>query len=171
MGQIIRLPISPVPYPNTSAKLDTAESVLLIAIRWWVAAYRQGENALARLCRGFEAAGAYEAAFAIDNLMDIVARTVRRPIDVHCPRCPNVSDDEKHLLHAAALAQAGQGDLAAKALRITLLSAQGADFALLALEGLGELFADARLFFRPRVPPTADGLETWSVAPPGETRH
>jgi hypothetical protein len=35
MGQIIRLPI--LEYPTSTADLDPAECVLLIAVRWWVA--------------------------------------------------------------------------------------------------------------------------------------
>jgi hypothetical protein len=79
-----------------------------------------------RLCQGLEAAGTCDAAFSVDALMAIIARTVRQPIAIHCPRCPHVSEDERHLLHAASLTQAGNGHLAEKALCTALLSAQGA---------------------------------------------
>jgi hypothetical protein len=62
--------------------------------------------------------------------MSVVARSARQPIAIHCPRCPHVSDDEKTLLHAASLAQAGDAQRVEKALRTALLSAQGAEFAL-----------------------------------------
>ena len=92
--------------------------------------------------RGFEAAGTCDAAFTVDALMAIIARTGRQPIDIHCPRCPHVSGDERLLLHAASLTQAGHSHLAEKALCTALLSAQGAEFALSPLQGLGKLFAD-----------------------------
>jgi len=107
--------------------------------------------------------------------MAIIARTVRQPIAIHCPRCPHVSDDERHLLHAASLTQAGNG-LAEKALCIALLSAQSAAFALGPLQGLGELFAEAGFFFRrrrsPAMEPTpATAVEPWSPSVPPATIH
>jgi hypothetical protein len=44
--------------------------------------------------------------------------------------------------------------LAERVLRTTLLSAQGAEFAIVPLTGLGELFAQARLFLCRRRLPT-----------------
>ncbi len=167
MGQIIQLPLRPAGYPNHSAALDPAECVLLIAIRWWVDSYRRDEDPMPRLCQGLEAAGTSDAAFSVDALMAIITRTVRRPIAIHCPRCPHVSDDERRLLHAASLTQAGNSDLAGKALCTALLSAQGAEFALGPLQGLGELFAEAGFFFRQRRSPVmertpATAVEPWS---------
>jgi hypothetical protein len=103
VGQISQLPVSPAGYPNNSAALDPAECILLIAIRWWVDSYRRDEDPMPRLCQGLEAAGTCDAAFSVDALMAIIARTVRQPIAIHCPRCPNVSDDERLLLPADQL--------------------------------------------------------------------
>jgi hypothetical protein len=150
MGQIIQLFVSPSGYPDISAALDPAECVLLIAIRWWVADFRQGNDPLPRLCQAMDTAGAHDAAFSVDQLMAVFIRSARRPIAIHCPQCRGLSADEKHLLHAASLVQAGESRLAERALRTALLSAQGAEFALGPLQGLGELFAQARLFFRRR---------------------
>jgi hypothetical protein len=97
--------------------------------------------------------------------MATIARTVQQRITIHCPRCPRLSDDERHLLHAASLAQAGDGHLAEKALRSALLSAQGAEFALGPLWGPGELFAEAGLFFRRRRPPVTDEASSAAVKP------
>jgi hypothetical protein len=145
MGQVIDFPVLPASYPDLSADLDTAECVLLIAVRWWVCSYRNGDDAIPRLRQGLESAGVPDAAFSIDFLMRVVATTVTRPIDIHCPRCPHLSLDEKHLLRAASLAQGDEQLLAERVLRTTLLSAQGAEFAIVPLTGLGELFAQARL--------------------------
>ena len=168
MGQIITFPSPPTSYPDLAADLDKGESVLLIAIRWWGESFREGEDPIPCLLQGLETAGTADAAFSIDGLMSIVARVARRPVDIRCPRCPRLSDDEKHLLRAASLAQNGDRDMAEKVLRTTLLSPQAAEFALGPLEGLGELFAKARLFLSRRGLPadeeeaTDDGRESWS---------
>jgi hypothetical protein len=167
MGEIIRLPVVAAGYPETSAELDRAESVLLIAIRWWVEAYRRDEDPLPRLSQGLEIAGAPDAGICVDALMSVVARSVQRPISVHCPRCRALSDDEKQLLHAAGLAQSRADALAKRALRDALLTAYGAEFALGPLCELGDLFAEAGLFLRRRRPPGEDhasmlALETWN---------
>jgi hypothetical protein len=165
VGQIIQLPLSSAAYPDTPAALDPAEHALLTAIRWWVDAYRRDEDPMPRLCQGLEMAGMCDAAISLDAWMAIIARTVQQPIAIHCPRCPDLSDDERHLLHAASLAQVGDSLLAQKALRTALLSGQGAEFALGPLQGLGELFSEAGWFFRQRRPPVADRPPTAAVEP------
>jgi hypothetical protein len=167
MGQIIAFPSPPTPYPDLAADLDKGEALLLIAIRWWGESFREGEDPIPCLLQGLETAGTADAAFSIDGLMSIVARVARRPVDIRCPRCPRLSDDEKNLLRAAGLAQNGDRDMAEKILRTSLLSAQAAEFALGPLEGLGELFAKARLFLSRRRFPgddqaPDDSRESWS---------
>ena len=98
-------------------------------------------------------AGPREAAFSVDRLMAVIARTALRPVAIHCPRCPHLSRDETSVLYAASLVQAGESRTAERALRTALLSAPGAEFALGPLEGLGELFTRARLLFRRRQVP------------------
>lgn len=158
MSQVIRLSLlAPTePYPDASTELDTAERTLLTGIRWWVADHWQGDDPLPRLCRTFDTSNVHDAAFSVDQLMFVVARSAQRQVAIHRPHCPALSDDERHLLTAASLAQAGRSDLAERTLRTTLLSAQGAEFALAPLEGLGELFTEAKLLFRRRRPPAAD---------------
>jgi hypothetical protein len=155
MGQVVHLPARPPAYPDRSADLEPGECVLLIALRWWVTDHRCDVDPLPRLCQDLETAGAQDAAFSVDRLMAVVARSVCRPIAIHNPRCPLVSGDEKWLLHAASLAQAGNRRRAERALRTALLSAQGAASALGSLEDLGELFTAARLVFRRRSPPAS----------------
>lgn len=164
MGQVVQLPDLPR-YPEASTDLDPPECVLLIAMRWWVADRRQGADPLPRLCQALATAGAHDAAFSVDRLMAIVAGSATRPVAVHCPRCPGLSDDERHLLHVASLVQAGKRDVAERALRTALLSAQGAEFALGPLEDVGTLFAEARLFFRRRRPPASGGSPVEAAQP------
>jgi len=165
-GQVIPFTTTTPTYPARTFLLDAAECTLLIAIRWWAAAFRHGDDPMPRPRQDLEIAGAHDEAFSVNSLMAVVARTVRQPIAVHCPRCPHLSEDEAHLLHAASLAQLGESDLAERALRTALLSAPGAEFALGPLEGLGELFAAARLKFTRRRSPAeamspAGAVETW----------
>jgi hypothetical protein len=167
MGQLIAFPSPPTPYPDLAADLDKGETILLVAIRWWGESFREGEDPIPCLLQGLETAGTADAAFSIDGLMSIVARVAKRPVDIRCPRCPRLSDDEKHLLRAACLAQTGNRNMAEKALRATLLSPQAAEFALGPLEGLAEIFAKARLFLSPRRLPgddqaMNDSRESWS---------
>jgi hypothetical protein len=118
----------------------------------------------------------HDAAFAVDQLMFVVARSAHRQVAIHCPRCPALSDDEKHLLNAASLAQAGRSDLAERTLRTALLTAQGAEFALGPLEGLAELFAEAKLLLRRRRTPAVDHhlsgvIEPWIPPASSEAIH
>jgi hypothetical protein len=137
-------------------------------MRWWVEDYRAGVDPVPRLQASLENADAVEAAYSIDSLMSIVARTGRRSIAVNCPRCPNLSGDEKQLLHAASLTQACNGAVAEKTLCTALLSAEGAAFAVGALEGLGDLFGKARLFVARLASPGLtlddDDREAWAPA-------
>ncbi len=153
MGQVVSFHLRAPAYPDTTHALDSAECVLLLGVRWWVADYRHGIHPIPRLRQAMNIAGPQEAAFPVDQLMAVIARTARQPIAIHCPRCPNLSPDEAQLLHAASLAQAGETALAERALRTALLSAAGAEFALGPLEGIGALFAEAKLLFSRRQSP------------------
>jgi hypothetical protein len=44
MGQVIRFAAIPRAYRATAAALDAAERLLLVAVRWWVAAFRIGQT-------------------------------------------------------------------------------------------------------------------------------
>ncbi len=72
MGQVIRLSLPPTPYPDISAKLDSAESVVLLAMRWWLRAFRLNEDPLPRLRQGLRAAGVRDAALSVDAFMSVV---------------------------------------------------------------------------------------------------
>jgi hypothetical protein len=165
MGQVIRFAAAPHAYTTAAAALDAAERVLLVAICWWVAAFRRAEDPLPQLCADMAAAGVDDAALSIDGLMSVLARTARRTIDIHRPRCPSLSEDEQHLLNTASLAQVGDADRAERVLRTALLTAQGAELALVPIEGLGHVFAMAGLFFRRRRRPQDRG-DIGSCAPP-----
>jgi hypothetical protein len=148
--EIIQFPGLDIGCPTSVAELGAAGCVLLIAMRWWVEGYRHGENALPRLYQGLEIAGAPAAVGPIQSMMDSIAQTVQRPLQIHAPSCPCLSSDERQLLDAAQLAQQGHEALAERALRTALLSAQGAEIAITKLSDIGALFAAARLYFNRR---------------------
>lgn len=150
MCQIIDFPVPSTAYPDLTADLDAAEGVLLGAIRTWTECSRCGEDPIPMLCRDLEDAGIAGAAFAITSLMATVARSATGQVDVLCLYSPYLSADEKHLLLAVSLVQAGERDSAARLLRTTLLGAQEAEFAIDPLNELGDLFARARLFLSRR---------------------
>jgi hypothetical protein len=100
MGHVSQLTVLSASYPETISSLERTERMFVLAIRGWVAGYRQGEDPLPHLCEVMRSAGAHDAAFSVDRLMAVVARTARRTIAIHCQRCPYLSNDEKHLLHA-----------------------------------------------------------------------
>lgn len=130
-----------------TASLIKAESLMLLSMRWWVRCHTQQECPMERLIQGMRRGGAPDAAHSVNGLMWIVARTGQRPVDIRCPRCPTLSDDEATLLHAAWLAQEARSDLAERVLRSHLLTDTGAVFAIGPLEGLGNLFLRAGLGF------------------------
>jgi hypothetical protein len=140
----------PAAYPTRSTALDRAETALLLAVRWWVAERRKGDDPLPRLCEALQGEGAHDAAFSVDRLMEVIARTAIRPVEIHCPGCAGLSLDECQLLHAASLVQGGNGEMAERGLRACFLSSAGAEGAIGALEGIGELFVAARLLLRAR---------------------
>jgi hypothetical protein len=166
MGQVIHLDTPAAAYPTSADALDFAETLLLRAIRGWVADHRRGEPPMPRLCSAMRAAGVHDVALSVNQLMAIRACTAQHPIAVHCLRCPCLSDDEAHLLHAASLVQAGENVLAERALRTALLSAAGAEFVLGPLQGLAELFAKARLFLRRRLVTAARVSPATSISLP-----
>ncbi len=153
MGQVIQFQLSVDPYPEHRSGLDDPEAVLLIGLRWWAEDTSRQRDPLPRLREGMGIAGLPDSAMAIDAFMTIAGRSTYPALEVHGPRCDCLSQDEKHLLHAASLAQAGHDVLAERVLRTALLTAQGADMALGPLLAIGQLFSSARLFFRCRASP------------------
>jgi hypothetical protein len=161
--------------PSSMVELGAAGCILLIAIRWWVEGYRRSTDAGPRLHQSLEIAGVAAATAPVQAMMETIAETVQRPLAIHAPRCPCLSDDERQLLDAALLAQRGHEALAERALRTALLSAQGAEIAVTELVAIGGLFEAARLCFsRRRVAPHSTmpaELESWKPTHHSGTVH
>jgi len=161
-------------YPHATEALDPAELVLLLGLRGWVGGLRRGTDPMPRLGESMAEAGAPGAAASLDMFMRIVARTARRPVELRCPSCPRLAQDEQHLLHAARLAQGREAWLAEEVLRDDLLSRTGAEFALGPLQGLAEFLLEAGLTLRPRslvdlVDGNSESMTPWLPPPP--VRH
>jgi hypothetical protein len=105
--------------------------------------------------------GVVEAAASLDALLCATAQTAIRAIDVRCPRCARLSEDEVRLLYAAAAAQRRDFETARAHLQ-HWLSAPVADWALGPTCGLGALFKNAGLIlpFRPEPEDLGDSVET-----------
>ncbi|MCO6417797.1 hypothetical protein JYK14_16740 [Siccirubricoccus sp. KC 17139] len=143
--------------PPTTANLRPAESILLLALRWWVADLRQGGDPTGRLRHALAmAALPAPAADAVDGFMRSVARGARRQIEIHAPRCPCLAADEAQFLRAARLAQIGEAAATAGCLSEDMLAPEAAALAAGALAGLGQIFAVSGLRFSASPPiPTA----------------
>jgi len=77
--------------------LTRAETLVLWAMRAWVAGHRHGIPVLANLRTAFRNEGAPAAAEAVDDLMGFIANGAGRTIQVNCPRCRQVTEDERPL--------------------------------------------------------------------------
>lgn len=156
MGQILSLtPRVLREYPANAEALERAEGVLLLAVRGWVYDVIRSVEPASRSREVMISAGAPDACMPLDLLMRVMARTAVRPLEVHRPWCPCLASDERRFLHAARLAQGGEGWMAEQALRAGMLSDEGASFALGPLCALGGVFAEAGLVLAPRAPPYA----------------
>jgi hypothetical protein len=151
MGQVIHLSVPWAAYPATTEALDAAERILLLGVRWWVADYRQSVDPLPRLCGAMRSAGPREAAFSVDRLMAVIARTALRPVASTARAALTLSRDETSVLYAASLVQAGERRRSEAAHRAALAPRGGVR--TWAIGRVGELFTQAGLLFRRRQVP------------------
>lgn len=142
--------------PNLAA-LEEHERGVVTALRLWVSAYRQNQDALAAVRQHFEhrfnAPGALwgdrrsgdAAGLSLHAVLRNTTLAASRPVDVRCPACPGLSPDEARLLEALAWLQRDLGEPAATALgdwlppaalRLSLAPARGLAQGLLAAEQL-----------------------------------
>ena len=135
---------------DTFEALEIPERLLIWGCRTWAACSRGRVCPMSDLQKVFCRFGVVEAAASLDTLLCATARTAIRTIEVRCPRCPNLSDDEVCLLQAAAAAQHRDFESARTHLQRWLPSAV-ADWALGPACGLGALFEDAGLILPERL--------------------
>lgn len=140
-----------------TAELQPGERGAVTAMRLWVSAFRQNEDALAAARRHFERQfngsetlwgdrrSGSDAGLSLHAILRNTTLAASRPVDVRCPTCPGVSPDEARLLEALAWLQRDLGEpaatalgdwLPAAALRLSLGPARGLAQSLLAAEQL-----------------------------------
>lgn len=160
------------------AALEDSERGVVTAVRLWVSAFRENQDALAAARRHFERqfntsdalwgdrrSGA-DAGLSLHAVLRNTTLAASRPVDVRCPTCPGLSPDEARLLEALAWLQRDLGEpagtalgdwLPPAALRLSLNPARGLAQSLLAAEqslplrewDLAALEAAARQSHRP----------------------
>jgi hypothetical protein len=87
--------------------LTRSETLLLWAVRVWVVGHRHDMPVLPNLRTAFRDEGVPAAAEAVDDLMGFIGHGAGRTIRVNCPRCRQVTEDERLLLDVVALHQQG----------------------------------------------------------------
>lgn len=125
------------------AELQTAEQFVVVTLRLWALSHRDPGGRHPDWRAGFAAADIDDAGCdAFDALFKVVTETAFRSLDVRCPRCVHLGDDEGRLLRLLSLLQRGRRSEAAAILsqwvpsaanRMALVAAQG--FAVALLDG------------------------------------
>ena len=90
------------------SKLNTAENVLLIAMRDWVSSVNRDKDPRPFLGQAFGAAGISDAAPMFDELMLLTAATAIRGMDIRCENCDVVGAGEKDILSVISFFQSGR---------------------------------------------------------------
>lgn len=150
--------------------LTRAETLLLWAIRAWVAGHRHGIAVIANLRTTFRNEGAPAAAEAVDDLMGFIGDSAGRTIQVNCPRCRQVTKDERLLLDIVALHQQGDA-LWAPFLARVILTPMAARVSGPPFAALAEALRDGGILLPPvagQVPPP-DAVA--HAVPAGATVH
>ncbi|MEH6546958.1 MAG: hypothetical protein V7701_11040 [Sneathiella sp.] len=93
--------------PNHLKDLSYPEQLTLWSIRIWSDGYRQNYSPYATLREAYQHAKYSNGLIALDNLLSLVISGHSRTVDIRCPCCGGISDDEWRILQSIALAQAG----------------------------------------------------------------
>ena len=89
-------------------QLTTEETILLVGIRVWVCAVKYQQATTPPLADYLLSLNLGSLVQPICAMMRNTAHNATRLLDVHCPRCNNISIDEGRFLHAVACLQNGQ---------------------------------------------------------------
>jgi hypothetical protein len=126
------------------ANLCEAERLLLLATRLSVLRRRRGLGPCPGIRSAFAQFGAGDAALSLEALLLALGRYAYRTIEIGCPACIDVTDDEARLLQIVALMQDSR-DAAAQRVLETMLGAKAASFAIEFTRGLAGILAEADL--------------------------
>jgi hypothetical protein len=119
------------------SELKSAEAFLLVTLRLWAAPHKEpAAGPYPDWREGFAASGiGDEGADAFDQLFLIVVKSAIRSLDVRCPRCRHIGEDEHMFLTAIGLLQRNHWN-AAEDLLTCWLPAAAARAALVQAIGL-----------------------------------
>jgi len=95
--------------PDNMKDLVYPEQLTLWSMRFWSDGFRQNYSAYETLREAYFRAKCPGGLLSLDNFFSLVIAGHSRPVDVRCPCCAGVSNDEWRILQALALAQAGEG--------------------------------------------------------------
>ena len=88
--------------------LPFGEQLFLWAIRLWVQEYnKKTDHHMVQ--HGLKLAGVMNAYASLNELMQIIAISAHRQVEINCPACNEVSIDEHMLLDAIAFWMTGEG--------------------------------------------------------------
>ncbi|HBC06915.1 MAG TPA: hypothetical protein DC046_04945 [Rhodospirillaceae bacterium] len=144
--------------PSTFIELPFGEQLMLWAMRLWMRGLRDGTSDQTILGTGFKLAGVPAAHPALDGLMTVITTAATAPIDIRCPHCPDISDDEHLLMDVVAgLQSPGRGGSTLFACRLPPAARRSG----MELAGrLATVFSGAGLMIRPRGPALGPGKST-----------
>lgn len=101
--------------------LPFGEQLFLWAVRLWVKEYKTGKTDHHILHHGLKLAGVMNAHHSLNELMQIIAISAHRQIEINCPACDEVSIDEHILLDAIAFWMTGETSYKHQLLTLDLL--------------------------------------------------
>lgn len=84
------------------------EQLTLWSIRIWSDGYRQNYSPYATLREAYQRAKCSNGLMVLDNFLSLVISGHSRTVDIRCPCCGGISDDEWRILQSIALVQAGR---------------------------------------------------------------
>lgn len=124
------------------------EQLMLWSVRLWMRGTTNGTQDFATLRNGFKLAGVPSAHTVLDGLMTVITTAATDPIDIRCPNCRDISDDEHLLIDViAGLQHPGRGGATLFACRLPPAARRmGMDWA----GELARTLAGAGLMLRPR---------------------
>ena len=97
---------------NVFLELSFGEQIFLWGIRIWVSGYRNDTNVQDMLRLAYTHAGVPRAHIVLNTMMEIITISGSGVMDVRCPTCIKVSDDEMLLMSAIAAWQHGSSPCA-----------------------------------------------------------
>ena len=166
-----RFPGKYLPAADRIADLSAGEILILRGLRTWVAYNHHRADPFEPVSRLFAPHGVEGAAQALNSTLYLLAIAGRYRVEVSCPRCPGIAEDEMRVLHALSTAQRQQIEPAQRLLSDWLVPG-AARLALRPFRALALSLTQARIALPLRLWPCADtgGPVPIALVPPESDR-